>query len=342
MWYSTIMAHKKKIHAKSKRRVVSRPKKARWDIKRIFLPVGVAVFALLAVSQVTYTQSFRSDILGDESNSGGQGSHDEEVQQEEQKHQEEVQQEEQKQAEEANRASQENGGSGTGTTQVNRQQNEIEIETADGVKVKSKVEDDGARKTEVESETVRYTFEEKDGRIRLRAETEAGEDITSKDTENEIEELEQELEDKDIEIASGDGHMKLTRNAVQARVRFPLSVDPVTGSLMVNTPAGEKAIAVLPDDALFRLMDTNMLSEVVTPKNPGGAEPAEVDDGTRHVELTEENGNLVYEIEGKKNHKLFGVFPVATDRSVKVSALTGEVLSKTETVFATILDALSL
>lgn len=326
------MAKKKKSVRKSPRKPVVRTKKDQWDIKRIFLPLGFAVFALLASSQLTYTQRFASNVLGDE----------DKAQEEQQKQQEEQQKEAEKQQEEAAKNQEEQkqeSSQNSGSSNTNAQRNETETETQSGIKVKTKTEDNGAMKVEAESEDVHYTFQEENGELKLRVETKDGEEVRTREHLKERDELEQELEDEDIKISSDDGHMEIEHNAVSARFGFPLSVDPVTRDLIVMTPAGERTVAVLPDEAMRRLFAAGVL----TPVASGSATTEASTSGVlaSSVELTLHEGNLVYQVQGKKHEKFLGIVPVTLDRQVMVSALSGEVLSQTQSILATIVGFLS-
>lgn len=295
------MAKKKKTQRSIALKAASRTKKSRWEIKRILLPLGFVAFALLVASEVPYTSRFQSQVLGDEDRV------EEEQKQEEQKREEEKKQEEERK--------------------------EIEVITTDGVKVKTKVEDDGSRKVEVESPGVRFKFEEQEGEVKLKVENEDGEEIRTRERLREVEELEDELEDEEIEVASREGEMEIEHNAVRARVNFPLSVDPATRQLTVTTPAGIKTVAVLPDAAMVRLLASGLLSDIAS----GSATVA-----TPSFELSIEDNHLVYEIQGTKQHRLLGFIPVTTPRTVTVSALTGDVVSQSQTWLSGLVDLLSL
>lgn len=324
------MAKKKKSVRTSARKPANRIKKDRWDIKRIFLPLGFAALALLAGSQLTYTRNFQSNVLGDEDSSSGRQETEAAKQQEEQRQEAAKQQQEQ-----IKESSQNSGSSGTIS-----QRNETETETRDGVKIKTKTEDNGAVKVEAESEDVHFNFQEENGEVKLHVETEDGKEITAREHLKERDELEQELEDEDINISSEAGEMEIEHNDVRARFGFPLSIDPVTRDLIVTTPAGERTVAVLPDEAMRRLFASGKL----TPVASGSAQPQDASSsGTlaNSIELTLKNGNLVYEVNGEKHEKFLGVVPVTFNRKITVSALSGEVLSEAQSILDTILGFLS-
>ena len=318
------MAKKKKVARTHNRRSVSRIKRNRWDIKRIFLPLGFAALAVLASSQLTYTQSFRSEALGDE----------DKTQEEQQK-----QMEEQQREAERNRESSQNSGSGSSGSNVQAQ--ETETETPDGVKVKTKVEDSGATKVEIESEGIKFKFEEEDGELKLRVRDEEGNEIRTSERLRELSELEEELEDEEIEISSEDGELEIEHNAIRARTNFPLSIDPVTRELIVTTPAGEKTVAVLPDAAVANLLINGFLTRVASP-SAGGSEATTSGTVASSVELKLAGNNLVYEVDGVKEHRVLGLIPVLLPRTVAVSARTGVVLSQSQSWLTGLIDLISL
>lgn len=318
------MAKKKHRAGKTSHHSRLKSKRDRWEIKRILLPLGFVAFALLVASEVPYTSRFQSQVLGDED-----------------RVEEEQKQEEQRREEEKRSESTSDSNSRSSNTSGPNERKETEVTISDGVKVKTKVEDDGSRKVEVESPGVRFKFEEQEGEVKLKVENEDGEEIRTRERLREAEELEDELEDDEIEIASRDGEMEIEHNAVRARVNFPLSVDPTTRQLTVTTPAGIKTVAVLPDAALVRLLASGLLSDIAS----GSAEQQVATDSgmtAGSFELTLEGNHLVYEVQGTKQHRLFGFIPMTTPRTVTVSALTGDVVSQTQTWLSGLVDVLSL
>lgn len=316
----TKVAHKKK----SAVRTAAKPEV--FHVERIWYGIGFAALALLVSSQFTYTQGYRSNVLGDEDKA-----------REEQKHQEEQNQEEQKHQEEQSGESAKN--SGTDTQQPNGQRAETESEYKNGIKIKTKVEDGGETKVEIEKRKAHFSFEAEDGNVRLKVENSDGEEIQTRERLREKAELEQTLDDERIDVSSDDGHLAIEHNAVRARVNFPLSIDPVTHELIVTTPEGEKTVSVLPDAAVQRLLASGFLTRVASDSAVPTASGSAVLSAAMELKL--HNGNLVYEVQGQKEHKLFGFIPVATARTVTVSALTGEMLSQTQSWLSSFLGLLS-
>lgn len=146
-------------------------------------------------------------------------------------------------------------------------------------------------------------------------------------------EEESEIEVKDgtnkskIKIRSGKNQFEFQQEGTKFSVEsdFPLSVNPTTRELTVNTPTGSRIVAILPEQAV----DNMLASGIVTT--------------TTGVDLkTESDGSLSYDIDGTKNEKLLGVFDIAIQKNLIISAQTGQVLTVNQSTFSKILDFLSI
>ncbi len=145
-------------------------------------------------------------------------------------------------------------------------------------------------------------------------------------------------EEKEVEVKEGTGESKIKIRSGKNKFEFqqegakfsvesnfPLSVNPATRELTVTTPAGSKVVAVLPQQAIDNMLATGIVTT------------------TTGVDLkTEPDGSLTYNINGTKNKKLLGVFDVAIPKNLIVSAQTGQVLTVNQSIFAKILDFLSI
>jgi len=130
-----------------------------------------------------------------------------------------------------------------------------------------------------------------------------------------------------ITTEDGQGKMVISRNEIRARTHFPLSVDPETNELIVTTPAGEKRVTVLPDQAVKNLTERGLIDRV---------EPS-----TNEINLAEAGGEPVYEIEGESDKKFFGFMPVKIRSKIKISAETGEVVRTEKTIRDRLFDLFS-
>lgn len=235
---------------------------------------------------------------------------------------------------------------GTKTTiQKEGKKSESETETKDGQKIKTKIEDNGTTKIEVERKNVKIKYEMRNGQMTTKAEDEKGDEVEMEDEE--LEKLEDEIEndsDEDsIKIATdGAGQLTFTKNRFAASTKFPLSVDVDTNELVVTTPKGEKTVAVLPEQVIQNLYAKNIVNrlEETEEENETSDEDGSLVD--RHITLTEKDGSPVYELTGISDKKFLGVFSVKVEKEIIVSAETGNVLSTDISFGDRILDLLSL
>jgi uncharacterized membrane protein YkoI len=151
------------------------------------------------------------------------------------------------------------------------------------------------------------------------------------DTEEFEEETEFEIKEgtseSKIKIRSGKNKFEFQQEGSKFSVEsnFPLSVNPTTRELTVTTPSGSKVVAILPQEAVDKMLAEGMVTS------------------TTGVHLkTEDDGSLTYNVEGTKKEKLLGVINISVSKSLIVSAETGQILSVNQSTFSKILDFLSI
>lgn len=204
---------------------------------------------------------------------------------------------------------------------------ETEIETADGQKIKTKIEDDGRVKIEIENRKLKIKFE--NGKFRVEHEGSGSGELDDEDIDELEDEIEQEFEDEGIEIASSSGGLLIKKNKRKALTRFPLSINPETNELVVTTPAGQKTVTVLPDQAVENMLSNSVLSGI------------DEDGGEENIEIEERNDELVYKVKGEKDHKFLGFIPLKTAITAFVSAQTGELTAQEQSLLSRIISQLS-
>lgn len=221
------------------------------------------------------------------------------------------------------------------------QKSETEIETADGQKIKTKVEDDGTTKVEVEHGQLKLKYEVKNGAIKLKAENEQGQEVELEDEElEEVEhEIKDKLEEKGIKISTGSGKPILLKNNVAALTDFPLSVDVGTNQLIVTTPGGQKVVTVLPDQAVQNLLATNIINKIEQISDTNLT--SELGNLSGVVKLEIRNNEVVYKVKGTKKHNLLGFIPIYTAKTVFASTGQGQPVAQEQTLLANIIDLLS-
>lgn len=218
---------------------------------------------------------------------------------------------------------------------------ETEIETSDGQKVKTKTEDDGTTKIEIEHGELKIKYKVVNGEVTKTVEDEDGNEVELEDTEvAELEdELDNELEDEGIEISTRSGKPSFVRNRVAATTQFPLSIDVGTNQLIVTTPAGSKAVAVLPDEAVQALLATKVVDQITS--TPDTQTPTGSGSANTVVELRVIDNEPVYEVKGTKEYKLFAFIPVTQPVTAVVSAETGQVVGTQRSLVTNLVDLLS-
>ena len=174
----------------------------------------------------------------------------------------------------------------------------------------------------------------------------SSDDNQNEDDDEDVDEIETEVEDEDenelegeeeLEVESGSEAAKIkikvkkvnnrfvfmTRE-IEAETNFPLSVNPETRELTVTTPAGEKVVTILPDQAVANMLANNIF------------------DRQQNVNIVFENGTVIYRISGARDEKLFGIFGVIIPTTAVVSANTGQLVTQEQTFLFRFLDLLSI
>lgn len=145
---------------------------------------------------------------------------------------------------------------GTRTKTEIRDDGEVrtEVRLPDGTKVKTRTEDDRTR-TDVYQGGVKIRLEREGDRFRLKAENELGEETDL--GEDELISIDERSDRNQIRIRTFDSSTDQLRHRAiierlntQALTDLPLSVDLETNELTVTTPAGERVVTVLPDQAV--------------------------------------------------------------------------------------------
>lgn len=109
----------------------------------------------------------------------------------------------------------------------------------------------------------------------------------------------------------GDG-FSLSQSGIAAKTIFPISVDPGSKKISVETPSGKRFLSILPKDAYLGLVRAKILNRL---------------SGSQGLELTEAGGgDLYYKIHGERVLNLFNIYELPVEVSADVSASTGEVL----------------
>lgn len=124
--------------------------------------------------------------------------------------------------------------------------------------------------------------------------------------------------EQEIELEAQGDEFKMKIKGSEAFSHFPLSLDPVTGQLMVKTSQGLKPIRILPDSASVIATTSGIVSKL---------EKIELQENKDNSE-----GEAVFKVSGVKRGVLLGFIPVVAPTSSLIGANTGQIL-KTDTPF---------
>lgn len=213
-----------------------------------------------------------------------------------------------------------------------------EIKFSETEKIKTRIENNRTR-IDVYQEGIKVRYEMQDGRVTIKAEDEAGEELGL--PEQEIFKIDERLSQTGIKVATDGGKLVVTRNNIGAVSNFPLQIDLNTNQLIASTPAGIKILTTLPDQAVQNMLAANVISKLNPQDLVKQAQSGDITSVKDIVLLGERNGVPVYEINGLKEHKLLGFIPVTTQTTVFVSAETGQPVAQTQSILANIINALS-
>lgn len=203
---------------------------------------------------------------------------------------------------------------------------ELEIETEEGLKFKTKTEDDGEIKVESELGEEKVKYRIVNGQMIKEDELE---DLDEDETEDVADDLDDDLDEDSVEISSESGRQRIMKGGVAARSNFPLMVNSVTKELVINTPAGEKVVSVLPDVAVENLIEAGVFDQVDLTETSG------------ELELKILSDQAVYEIDGTKEYRIFSIIPVTRNVKSVVSAETGDLITTEKSLLTNIIDFLS-
>lgn len=234
-----------------------------------------------------------------------------------------------------------------------QEKTKIEVRNEKG-RFETKIEE-GKEETKIRSGGLRIEIKKVGDQVITRIKNEDDEDVELDEDEQEdlFDQLEDELEEDDIEIATGSAVPGFIQKGHKVRTNFPLSVNPETGELFISTPAGERMVAILPDVAIQNMIRAGIMTRIVeeppadaSPTPPTGTDsatvvtpPATVEGAG--IELTQEGDEVVYLISGVNSQNFLGLVPVDIKVKAKVSASDGQLVDIEQGLIARILDLFS-
>lgn len=224
-------------------------------------------------------------------------------------------------------------------TEIEDDQTEIRLSETERIRVRTK---DGRTRIDITSGGVKTRFEFRDDRVVIKAEQEDGTEVELEDADDTLLKIEERLADSDIKIATDAANrIIIQRGDTGAVSQFPISIDLATNTLVVNTPSGQKEVIALPDQVVHNLLVTNVINRLGSGVVVSSLQSGEISTLAQIITLGENSGIPIYEISGISDQKLIGFIPVTIEKTVEVSAETGEVLSTQVSTLDRFLDLFS-
>ena len=225
------------------------------------------------------------------------------------------------------------------STETKQDEVRTELRLGEGERIRTRTKD-GQTRIDITSGGIKTRLEIRDDRTVIKAEQEDGTEVELED--NTIFKIEERLGKSGIKIATaGAERFIVQRGTAGAVTSFPLSIDLATNTLTVNTPAGQKTVTVLPDQAVQNLIAANVVNRIGGQAVVDAVLNNNLSSVSQVITLGEQNGVPVYEINGISDQKLLGFIPVSIEKTVDVSAETGEIISTDISLGDRILDLFS-
>lgn len=132
----------------------------------------------------------------------------------------------------------------------------------------------------------------------------------------------------------------IKRGNVEAQTTLPISFNVATKTFTAQTSSGTKELAFLPDQAVEKLMQNNVISKLETDNRatPGDQNG---ETGNSAIKLTEYQNQPVFEVRGIAQKRLLGLIPVSIPKTTLVSAETGDLVKTDTTGFGGVLNLIS-
>ncbi|PIR58953.1 MAG: hypothetical protein COU69_02755 [Candidatus Pacebacteria bacterium CG10_big_fil_rev_8_21_14_0_10_56_10] len=200
---------------------------------------------------------------------------------------------------------------------------------------------DGKTRIDITRGGVKTRLEHQGDRVVIKAQLEdEGEEV---ELEHEVlVKIDQRLADDRIRIATGSANrFILHHDRIAAQSNFPISVDLATNALSIHTPAGDREVAVLPEQAVIKLLAAGVISRLSPPQVIDQLDQTTLSSADNVIALGVRNGVAAYEIQGVSNQRLLGFIPVGITKRVRVAADTGEVMAEDKSRFHQLLDLIS-
>lgn len=219
-------------------------------------------------------------------------------------------------------------------TKQDETRTEVRLSETERIRTRTK---DGLTRIDITSGGIKTRLEYRGDRVIIKAEQEDGTEVELED--DTLLKIDQRLGANGIKIATAGAEKFVVQRGVAGAVTdFPVSIDLATNTLSVNTPTGQKTLTVLPDQAIQNILAANIVNRIGGQAVIDAARSGELTSVSQLATLGVQNGVPIYEINGISDQKLLGLIPVSIEKTVTVSADTGEVVSTQKSFVNSVLD----
>ena len=224
-------------------------------------------------------------------------------------------------------------------TEIKQDETRTEVRLSETERIRTRTKD-GLTRIDITSGGIKTRLEYRGDRVIIKAEQEDGTEVELED--DTLLKIDERLGTSGIKIATvGAEKFVIQRGIAGAVTDFPVSIDLATNTLTVNTPTGQRTLTVLPDQAIQNLLAANIVNRIGGQAVIDAARSGELTSASQLATLGVQNGVPIYEINGISDQKLLGFIPVAIEKTVTVSAETGEVVTTQESFGSRVLDLLA-
>ncbi len=129
--------------------------------------------------------------------------------------------------------------------------------------------------------------------------------------------------------------LSFKRGDITAQTTLPIAFNMSTKTFTVQTANGEKQLSYLPDQAVEKLIQNKIISQVNSTTSQGG------NTTSSSVKLTEFQNQPVFEVQGTVKKKFLGFAPVSIPKTSFVSAESGNVVNTNQGIFSRALETIS-
>jgi len=166
-----------------------------------------------------------------------------------------------------------------------------------------------------------------DGKVSLtvtQGDTETKKDVSG--LQEDIVEIVQRQKAETVTILSKDNGFSIVQKGFSADTNYPIKIDPKSREVSLDTPSGLRYLAVLPYEAVERLVKANVISYTKLDQN---------------MEIAEsDSGELLYNVPGERELNILNFLNYPVEVTASISATTGRLVEIDQPIWLRVLGFL--